>query len=57
MTTLHLSHKKMKNVNSKKCQSSVKKIKLKKIKTSSNKNLISEMHWNFPYIYIQNFKC
>jgi hypothetical protein len=32
MTALHLSHKKMKNVNSKKCESNVKKIKNHQIK-------------------------
>jgi hypothetical protein len=40
MTTLYLSHKKLKNVDSKKCQSSVKI----KIKTSSNEEFINEVH-------------
>jgi hypothetical protein len=38
-----------KNVDSKKCQSSVK-IKLKN-KTSSNENFNNEVHWNFFNIY------
>ncbi len=39
-TTLHLSHKKKKNVDSKKCQNSVKI----KNKASSNEKFISEVH-------------
>ncbi len=41
---------KMKNVNSKICQSNVKKIKINKV--PSNEEFIDEMHWNFLYIYI-----
>ncbi len=40
---------KMKNVNSKKCQSNVKKER--KNIASSNEKFIDEVHWNFPYIY------
>jgi len=52
MTTLHLSHKKMKIVDSKKCQSNVKI----KSKTSSNENFISEVHLKFLNIYFLIFK-
>jgi hypothetical protein len=46
--TTSVTQKKMKNVDSKNCQNS---LKLKnKNKTSSNKEFINEVHWNFPYM-------
>jgi hypothetical protein len=52
--TTFLTHKKKEMWIQKICQSIV--IFFQKNKTSSNEELISEMHWNFPNIYILNFK-
>ncbi len=51
MTTLHLSHIKNDKCGFKNYVQIMSKKKVKK-KASSNEEFISEMHWNFPKIYI-----
>ncbi len=55
MTTLCLSHKENENCGFKEYIKVASKLKKKK-KASSNENLINAVHWNFPNIYIFNFK-
>ncbi len=51
MTTLHLSHKENEKCEFEKFIKLVSKLKLKN-KASSDEELITEMQWSFPYIYI-----
>jgi len=53
MTTLWLLHRENEKCGLKQNIKVVSKNKIK-IKTSSNEELISEVHWNFPNIYISN---
>ncbi len=54
MIALHLSHRENEKCGFPKYVKVMSKLKLKN-KSSSNENFISEVHWDFSYIYIYNF--